>query len=192
MGLKEINLETVASKIANGSTIYIGSAASTPEATLRALVRSWTLADIQILQMIPGGSLPHLAGLHPDQFRTRSFFCFTKTTFYKPAESSKDGELTECSAPQIESLADYTPMAVSAIPRLLREKMLDVDVAIIKVSEPHKGFVSLGFGVEFTHEFVRHANLVIAEVTHHMPWTEGPSKLAVSEIGPFAFACRRI
>ena len=179
---KEITLETVASKIANGSNIYIGSTASTPEATLRALVNSWTLVDIQILQMIPGGSLPHLTGQHPDQFRTRSFYSFTKTTFYKPAVSSEDDELTGCSDSQVESLADYTPMSISAIPRLLREKILEVDVAIIKVSEPHKGFVSLGFGLEFTRDFVRHANLVIAEVTHHMPWTEGPSKLAVSEI----------
>ena len=174
---KEIKLDEVASKITNGSSIYIGSTASTAEATLQALVNSRHLADIQILQMIPGGHLPHLQE-HPDQFRTKSFFSFSKTIFYQPSTSSESA----ADPSQTESLADYTPMSVSSIPRLLRENKLHVDVAIIKVTPPHRGFVSLGLGVEFTHEFVRHVRTVIAEVTHHMPWTEGPSKIAIDEI----------
>jgi len=70
-------------------------------------------------------------------------------------------------------MADYTPMSVWAVPRMLLEKILVVDMAIIKVTEPHKSFVSLGLGVEFTPNFIHHASLVIAEVTHHMPWMEG-------------------
>jgi 4-hydroxybutyrate CoA-transferase len=45
-----------------------------------------------------------------------------------------------------------------------------------------QGFCSLGCGVEFTHDFIQHANIVIAEVTRHMPWTEGPSKIPVQDI----------
>jgi GNAT superfamily N-acetyltransferase len=57
-----------------------------------------------------------------------------------------------------------------------------VDVAIIKVTPPHKGFCSLGLGVESTKAFIRHAGIVIAEVNEQMPWTEGPSKIPVSDI----------
>jgi len=189
---KEIQLGEVAQKIANGSSVYIGSTASTAEATLGALVKSY-LSDIQILQMIPGGNLPHLAE-HPDQFRTRTFYSFSKTTFYNPEGSNNDlgadstvpsttnSALNSSNRTTTESLADYTPMSVSAVPRLLREKKLQVNVALIKVTEPHKGFCSLGMGVEFTRDFIRHADLVIAEVTRHMPWTEGPSKISVNEI----------
>jgi len=169
---KEITLDEVPQKIVNGSNVYIGSTAATAEAALDALVKSY-LQDIQILQLIPGGNLPHLME-NPDQFRTRSFYSFSKTTYYK----ANDGVSTSTT----ESMADYTPMSISAIPRLLKEKILSVDVALIKVSEPHKGFVSLGMGVEFTPHFLQSASIVIAEVTHHMPWTEGPSKIPIEKI----------
>ena len=50
------------------------------------------------------------------------------------------------------------------------------------MTPPHKGFVSLGIGLEATHDFIRHSKLVIAEVNQHMPWTEGPSKIRTDEI----------
>lgn len=52
----------------------------------------------------------------------------------------------------------------------------------VKVTPPHKGFVSLGIGLEATRDFIRHSQLVIAEVNPHMPWTEGPSKIPTSHI----------
>ena len=55
-------------------------------------------------------------------------------------------------------------------------------VPLVKVTPPHKGFVSLGIGVEATRDFVRHASLIIAEVNEYMPWTEGPSKILISNI----------
>lgn len=167
---KEISLQDVESKITNGLSIYIGSTGSTPEAILDAVVGGYRLADIQIIQLIPGGNLPHLQE-HIDRFRTSSFFSFSKTQFYRAAPTDTR-----------ESLADYTPISISAIPRLLQEGKLPVDVAIIKVTKPHKGFCSLGLGVECTRDFVEHAKLVIAEVTSHMPWTEGHTKIASSQI----------
>jgi len=166
---KEITLDQVPEKIANGSHVYIGSTASTAEAILGAIVDSWKLRDIQIIQMIPGGNLPHLQE-NVDRFRTSSFFSFTTTAFYKTEETAREG------------LADYTPVSISAIPRLLEEGKLTVDVAVIKVTKPHKGFCSLGLGVECTRDFIKQAKTVIAEVTSHMPWTEGHSKISVNEI----------
>lgn len=65
---------------------------------------------------------------------------------------------------------------------MLQEGMLHVDVAVIKVTPPHKNFVSLGMGVELTKEFIRHAKIVIAEVNENMPWTEGHSKIPIADI----------
>jgi acyl-CoA hydrolase/GNAT superfamily N-acetyltransferase len=172
---RQITLKDVAEKIPRGSNVYIGSTASTAVSTLAALVDSWNLADIQIIQLIPGGNLPHLKE-NQDRFRTFSFYSFTKSTFYS-SQASESETTTAC-----ESLADYTPMTVSVIPRLLDEKKLHVDVALIKVTKPHKGFCSLGFGVEFTKDFIQHADLVIAEVNENMPWTEGPSKIHTNSI----------
>jgi acyl-CoA hydrolase/GNAT superfamily N-acetyltransferase len=163
-------LEDAANKIPNGSSVYIGSTAATAEATLKAMVDNYKLANIQIIQMIPGGNLPHLTE-NVDRFRTCSFYSFTKTGYFQQAE---DGTA--------EGLEDYTPISISGVPRLLEEQKLRVDVAIIKTTKPHKGFVSLGVGVEATMDFIKHAKIVIAEVNEHMPWTDGPSKIPLDWI----------
>jgi acyl-CoA hydrolase len=164
---KQIKMADVVGKIQNGYSIYITSCAATPEATLKALTDDWKVADIRIVQMLPGGNLPHLFE-NVDRFRTWSCYSFHKTGFYE----NEGGE----------GLQDYTPVSVFAVPRLLRENKLHVDVAIIKVTPPHKNFVSLGMGVELTTDFVKHAKIVIAEVNENMPWTEGQSKIPISDI----------
>ncbi|KAL3925266.1 MAG: hypothetical protein SGILL_000524 [Bacillariaceae sp.] len=164
---KQIQMEDVIGKIQNGSSIYITSTAATPEMTLRALTDDWKIADIRIVQMLPGGNLPHLYE-NVDRFRTWSCYSFHKTGFYQQDSG--------------EGLQDYTPVSVFAVPRLLKENKLKVDVAIIKVTPPHKNFVSLGMGVELTKDFIEHAKIVIAEVNQNMPWTEGDTKVPVSAI----------
>jgi len=120
--------------------------------------------------MIPGGNLPHLTQ-SMDRFRTSSFFSYNRTNFFSPTERQNT-----------EGLTDYTPIGINQITRLLMEKCVQVDVAIIKVTPPHKGFVSLGMGVEATMDFIRNSDIVIAEVNENMPWTEGPSKIPIEDI----------
>ncbi|KAG7369010.1 acetyl-CoA c-acetyltransferase [Nitzschia inconspicua] len=164
---KNISLPEVVDKIENGNSLYIGSCAATAESTLQELTDNWKLADIRIIQMLPGGNLPHLSE-NVDRFRTLSFYSFQRTGYYQQDAG--------------EGLQDYSPVSVVSVPRLLREGELHVDVAIIKVTPPHKNFVSLGMGVELTKDFIRHAKLVIAEVNENMPWTEGHSKIPCSDI----------
>jgi 4-hydroxybutyrate CoA-transferase len=164
---KQISLLEVVGKIQNGNSLYIGSCAATAESILQALTDNWKLADIQIIQMLPGGNLPHLSE-NVDRFRTLSFYSFQKTGY-----SQQHG---------MESLQDYSPVSMFSVPRLLEEGRLHVDVSIIKVTQPHKNFVSLGMGVELTKDFIKHSKLVIAEVNRNMPWTEGHSKIPVSDI----------
>eukprot|EP00934_Nitzschia_sp_Nitz4_P005535 Nitzschia sp. Nitz4//NODE_657_length_7541_cov_75.275047//3346//5292//NITZ4_additional_000096-RA//-1//CDS//3329532022//5525//frame0 len=167
---KEITFKDVPSLISNGSRIFVGSCSSTPEATLEALVDDYKLANIQIIQMLPSANLPHLRE-NLDRFRTASFFSFSRTAYFQ-AHGGGTGE----------GLSDYTPIGVAQIPRLLDEGLVKVDVSIIKVTPPHKGFVSLGTGLEATRDFIRHSKIVIAEVNENMPWTEGPSKIATTKI----------
>jgi acyl-CoA hydrolase len=172
---KQITSEDLPAKIPNGSSIYIGSGASSPEAVLTALANSSHTRDLQIIQMLPGGDLPHLRE-SIDKFRTCSFFSMSKTVY-----KSKEELQTFMSAAK-EGLADYRPMSLSSVPRLLDEGVLSVDVCVIKVTEPHKGYVSLGVGVEHTASFIRHSQLVVAEVNPQMPWTEGHSKVRLEQI----------
>ena len=183
---KEISVDQITSKIRNGSSVYIGSCASTPEAVLEAMVEDPHCKDIEIIQLLPGGKLPHQQE-NIDRFRTSSFFCMSKNIF-KGAE-----ELNSIyPVPNKEGLADYRPISSSSLPRMLEQKVVRVDVAVIKVTRPHKGFCCLGFGVEHTLSFIRAAKVVIAEVSSCMPYTEGRSKILCSEIDYWIFNDERL
>ena len=173
---KEISLEEVPQKIPNGSSVYIGSCASTPEAVLQAMVEDPKCKDIEIIQLLPGGKLPHQQE-NIDRFRTSTFFCMSKN-IYKNADELQ----SIYPVPHKEGLADYRPMSSASLPRLLKDNIFHVDVAVIKVTPPHKGFCCLGMGVEHTMSFVKAARIVVAEVTRHMPYTEGRSKIKASSI----------
>ena len=77
---KEIQLKDVASHIQRGSSIYIGSTAATAYATLHHLVDDPKLENMEIIQMLPGGRLPHLQ-TKADRFRTSSYYSFAQRSF---------------------------------------------------------------------------------------------------------------
>ena len=155
---KRLFLEDLSSKIKNGSRIYIGNFAATAQAAIRAIVDDVRLVDIEILQLYPGGELPHIVSKgSSSRIRTSAFFGFCET-----ASSLNEGS------------ADYIPASAARFPRLLEERGFQIDVAIIKVTPPNSdGYVNLGIGVDVTTDILKHAKMVIAEVTTHMPWTSG-------------------
>ena len=162
---KRLALNNVAAKIPNGSNITIGSISATAHTTLAAIVKDKSLFDINILQFIVGGELPHLDE-SSNRFRTTTNFAFDRA-----GQKIRQG------------IADYVPVSASKVNRLFAEQLIAIDVAIIKVTPPDKqGFCSLGMGVDFTQESVRAATIVIAEVCEHMPWTLGDSLIHADKI----------
>jgi len=155
---KRLELVDIARKIPSGSNITIGSTSATAHASLAAIVNDKSLFDINILQFIVGGELPHLEE-SPNRFRTTTNFAFDKAL-----QKIRQG------------IADYVPLSASKVNRMFEERLIAVDVAIIKVTPPDKnGMCSLGMGVDFGHESLKASKIVIAEVSEHMPWTEGDS-----------------
>jgi acyl-CoA hydrolase/RimJ/RimL family protein N-acetyltransferase len=162
---KQIELADVAKKIPNGSNITIGSTSATAHATLAAIVENKSLVDINILQFIVGGEQPHLEE-HQNRFRTTTNFAFDKAL-----QKIRQG------------IADYVPVSASSVNRLFVERLVPVDIAIIKVTPPDKqGMCSLGMGVDFTRESIMAATVVIAEVSEYMPWTNGDSLIHTNDI----------
>ncbi|MFT6269063.1 MAG: acyl-CoA hydrolase/RimJ/RimL family protein N-acetyltransferase [Alphaproteobacteria bacterium] len=162
---KRIELADVAEKIPNGSNITIGSTSATAHATLAAIVKDKSLLDINILQFIVGGELPHLEE-HPNRFRTTTNFAFDRAL-----QKIRQG------------ITDYVPVSASNVNRLFVERLVPVDIAIIKVTPPNKrGMCSLGMGVDFARESVMAAKVVIAEVSEFMPWTSGDSLIHTDDI----------
>jgi len=79
--------------------------------------------------------------------------------------------------------ADFMPVFLSEIPRLIQSRRVPIDVALIQVSPPDAhGQVSLGVSVDVVRAAVASASLVIAEVNPKMPRTHGDSFVSVSDI----------
>ncbi|MBE1298682.1 MAG: GNAT family N-acetyltransferase [Alteromonadaceae bacterium] len=156
---KKLTLNQVAEKIPNGSHIYIGSTAATAHATLNAIVTGeHKLLDINILQFIPGGELPHLEE-HVSRMRTTAFFAYDQA-----AKKISKG------------IADYLPVSSARVHRLIKEGRLPIEVAIVKLTPPNEeGWCSLGTGVDFSLEAIEAADIIIAELCENMPWTQGNS-----------------
>ncbi len=163
---KETNVAKAIAAIPKGSYIYIGNGAATPHLLVNHMmhVRN-ALEDNEILQFFPQGVLP-FADKMGDRFRLNAFFA------------------DDCIMPKLnQQVGDYTPSCLSELHRLIENKLINVDVALIKVTPPDKnGICSLGIGVDITKHMVEHANIVIAEVAPQMPWTYGDSLVSVDDI----------
>lgn len=70
--------------------------------------------------------------------------------------------------------ADYVPMLLAEVPKLIRSGEQPIDTALIQVSPPDKhGNCSLGISVEATHAALEKAGKIIAHINPNMPRTHG-------------------
>src|SRR6185503_3576338 len=82
-----------------------------------------------------------------------------------------------------QGIADYTPIFLSEIPALFRQKRIHLDLALIQVSPPDAhGFCSFGVSVDVVKAAVESADYVIEEVNPAVPRTLGDSLVHVSRI----------
>jgi acyl-CoA hydrolase len=78
---------------------------------------------------------------------------------------------------RVTGLADIVPCHVSAIPSLLREGALHINVALIQVRALPNGSFTLGVIADFTQAMIQHAQLVIALVNPSLPLTLGDAQV---------------
>jgi len=157
-------VEKAYQKIKPGDRIYIGSGVSEPQYLARRLGDfPANIADTEILHLISLNVSPVTSGKFRDMFRLNTFF------IGRAARSAVSaGE------------ADYTPIFLSEIPKLIRAGRIPIDVALVQVSPPDAfGNCSLGVAVETVLAAVKHAKHVIAQVNRHMPVTLGGGFVSV-------------
>lgn len=150
-----------------GRRILIGSGAAEPARLVEAMVaRADTLADNEVVHLLTLGPAPYVQPELKASFRHTAFFIGANVR-----EAVQEGR------------ADYLPVFLSEIPRLIRSRRVRIDVALIQVSPPDAhGYVSLGVSVDVVRAAVDTAELVLAEVNPRMPRTHGDSFLHVSRI----------
>jgi len=164
---KKYRLEEALGFIKTGDHIFIGSACGEPQYLVKGLVeKADHLADNEILHVHTLGVAPYAKPRYSDRFRLNAFFVGINTR-----QAVAEGR------------ADYTPVFLSELPRLISRGMIPIDVALIQVTPPDEhGFCSLGVSVEITKTAAEKAKLVIAQVNRRMPRVLGDSFIHVNDI----------
>jgi 4-hydroxybutyrate CoA-transferase len=155
---KVTSKEEAISQIKSGDTLVFGHAAGEPTILVDELVRQKDrLKDVKIIHMVPLGESKYCLPEMKKNFRHISLFA---------------GPATRQAIR--EERADYTPVFFSEIPRLFRDHIIPIDVALIQLSPPNNnGDMSFGVSVDYTLQASNSAKLVIAEVNKQMPRTMG-------------------
>ena len=148
--------------IHRGDTIFIGSACAEPQYLVQGLIsyvesKPKAFFDAEVIHVRTLGVAPYTQEKYKHNFRHNSFFI---------GESTRDAVNT--------GLADYTPIFLSQVPRLISRGLAGIDVALIQTSPPDiHGFMSLGVSVDIVMSAVKHASVVITQINSRMPRVHG-------------------
>jgi acyl-CoA hydrolase len=152
-------------RIKRGDRVYYGGNAAIPRALVDALAAyKDELRDVQLNHVLLLGDDPLSAAGMEKHFRHNSLFV-------GPADRKavNDGR------------ADYVPIFLHQIPRLFRERIVPLDVAMVQVSPPDEhGFMSLGVETLASKAACQAAKTVILQVNGKMPRVLGDSFIHVS------------
>jgi len=155
--------------ISNGDNVYLSSNCSVPQQLLAALVdraRADDIRDVTIHQLLTIGSADYVAPEMAGKIRANALFIGPNIR-----RAVQQGR------------ADFTPVFLSETPKLFKEKIIPLDVALVHVSPPDEhGFCSFGVEVGLTKPAAESARIIIAEVNERMPRTLGNSFIHVSKL----------
>lgn len=163
---KVTSKEEAIKKINSNDRVVFGHAAGEPIVLVDELVKQKDrLQGVEIVHMVPLRDCKYCLPEMETHFRHNSLFAGAGTR-----KAIKEGR------------ADYTPTYFSEIPRLFREKILPVDVALIQLAPPDdQGYMSFGISIDYTLQAAQSSRIVIAEVNAQMPRTYG-TKVHISDI----------
>jgi acyl-CoA hydrolase/GNAT superfamily N-acetyltransferase len=151
----------------SGMRVFIGSGCAAPQTLIDALItRGGEIFDVEIVHLLTFGVAPYTKRDWLENFRHNAFFIGPNVR-----TSVNDG------------CADYTPIHLSDVPHLIRQRRMHLDVALVQVTPPDAhGFCSLGVSVDIVKAAVETADYVVAEINQNMPRTLGDSFIHQSRI----------
>jgi len=144
--------------IRSGDSVFVGSGCAAPTLLLEAMAaRAPELFNVQVVHILIFGPAPHLAPEMAGHFRHNALF--TGSNARKAVN---------------EGRADYTPIFLGEIPRLLTSGLVNVDAVLVQVTPPDRhGFCSLGIDCAATLVACRVAKYVIGLINPQMPRVYG-------------------
>ncbi|MGD0862523.1 MAG: acetyl-CoA hydrolase/transferase C-terminal domain-containing protein [Candidatus Limnocylindrales bacterium] len=165
--MRIVSADEAVSVIQSGQQIFMHGSAATPSVLLDALCRrAPLLQDVKIVHMHCEGPHPHLAPEMEGHLLHRAVFIGPNAR-----QAINEGR------------AEFIPVFLSDIPRLIDSGILPLDAVLLNMTPPDEhGFCSLGTAVDTMLTAVRCAKTVIAQFNKSMPRTLGDSFVHVSKI----------
>ncbi len=153
--------------VQSGMRVFVQTAAAAPQRLIAALVeRAPDLRGVEIVHMHTEGSAAYAEPKYQDSFHASVMFVGQNMR-----EAVNAGR------------ADYIPVFLSEVPRLFRQKILPLDVALLHVSPPDRhGYCSLGISVDVARAASDSARILIAQVNPNMPRTHGDGLIHQSRL----------
>ena len=151
--------EDAVSSIKDNEAIWTHNMAATPTVLLKGLAKhALSCRNLTLLQLHTegdGAALMVAPELH-GHLRCRCYFVSAVTR-----KAVQNGD------------ADYVPILLAEVPKLIRSGKQQIDTAIIQVSPPDRhGNCSLGVSVEATHAALEKAGKIIAHINPQMSRTD--------------------
>jgi acetyl-CoA hydrolase len=164
---RRTSAEEAVKAVKTGDRVWVHAGCNNPEELIRALVgRAPELHDVELSHLLTFGAADHVDPRYLGSFRHRAMF----------VGANVRGAVNE-------GRADFVPVFLSEIPRLIKSGLLPVDVAFLHISPPDEhGFCSYGVGVECTKAAAEEARTVIALVNPRMPRALGDSFIHASRL----------
>ena len=156
---KVVSPGDVLKKIKPGMNIFIGTGAAEPRTLVNCLMhaKKYSLQDLTLIQLVSFGDAISYKALQSKRYRLKTFF-----SGWVSAEAIFAGQV------------DLVPSRFSAIPLLMKEGQIPIDVAFVQITPPNRaGYCSLGVGVDVARRAMAQADLVVGEINHEIPFTLG-------------------
>ena len=156
---KLVSPADVLNKIEPGMNIFIGTGAAEPRTLVNCLMdeKGYALQDLTLIQLVSFGDAISYKALQSRRFRLKTFF-----SGWVSAEAIAAGRV------------DLVPSRFSAIPSLMKDGQIPIDVAFVQITPPNRaGYCSLGVGVDVARRAMDQASLVVGEINHDIPFTIG-------------------
>ncbi|MCI2062692.1 MAG: 4-hydroxybutyrate CoA-transferase [Eubacteriaceae bacterium] len=167
---RQMTAEEAVRHIKSGDRVVIAHAVGEPSYVIDKMVENAeAYRNVEITHMVAMGKSEYTKPEYKDNFRHNALFV---------SGSTRDAVNT--------GRGDYTPTFFYAVPELIYQGKLKVNVALVQVTPPDDhGYVSLGVSVDYTKAALEEADYVIAQVNSNMPRTMGDSFVHVNDIDAF-------
>ena len=164
---KVISVTEVLNKITPGMSIFLSTGPAEPRGFIKALNTSKqnNLNDLELIQAFSLGETFSAREIYSKKYRLKT--CFSGRSSSEAIASGK---------------VDLIPVFLSQIPYLIGSGQINIDVAVIEITEPNAaGYCNFGIAIDAARQAMHQAKFVIGEINRNIPFTYGDTFVPVSD-----------